>query len=118
MKVASTAFQAKQASQSAGRGGGQGGGRGSRGDGGRGGRGGRANTGVWAWKDVPPPAGSPQTKVVETKTYHWCLNHLACTLHTCEDCCMEAPASKTPNAEALAVAAIADDQGSIFHDVD
>ena len=31
---------------------------------------------------------------------------------------MEAPVSNTPNAEALAAAAIADDQGSIFHDVD
>ena len=31
----------------------------------------------WAWKKIPPPQGSPQTKDVEGKTYHWCVNHQA-----------------------------------------
>lgn len=50
MKAMSSVLQAKIASQQSDRGGG-------RGDGCHGGRGGwgtRANTGVWAWKDVPP----------------------------------------------------------------
>jgi hypothetical protein len=124
MKAASTALQAKLASQKeerAGRGGNRGGGRGGRGEGGRGGRGGRGrtNTGAWAWKDVPPADGAAQTKVVESKTYHWCPKHVAWCIHTPADCRMEDTAeAETTDAQALAAQAIIDDQGSIFHDVD
>jgi hypothetical protein len=108
MKAMSSVLQAKIASQQSDRGGG-------RGDGCHGGRGGwgtRANTGVWAWKDVPPPPpGSLHTKVVESKTYHWCPKHLTWCTHTPEDCHMEAPEDETPSAEALASEAIANDQG-------
>ena len=123
MKVASSALQAKIASQSEGHAdheGGCGRGVGGQGDyGGRGSQGGCA-TGVWAWKDVPPPAaGSPQNKVVvETKTYNGCPKHLAGCIHTPEDCGMEAPEVNTPNAKVLAEQAMPDNQGSTFHDMD
>jgi uncharacterized membrane protein YgcG len=126
MKAASSALQAKLASKKedragrgGGRGGGGGGGRGGRGEGGggRGGRG-RANTGAWAWKDIPPADGAPKTKVVESKTYHWCPKHAAWCIHLPADCRMEDADVEAPDAQALAAEAIMDDQGSIFHDLE
>jgi hypothetical protein len=123
MKAESSALQAKIASQKedrTGRGGGRGGGRGCQGEdhGGRGGRG-RANTGAWAWKDVPPADGAPKTKVVESKTtYHWCPKHVAWCIHTPADCRMEDAEVAPANAQALAAQAIIDDQGSMFHDLE
>jgi hypothetical protein len=35
----------------------------------------RKNDGAYAWKDVPPKTGEPQTKPFKGKTYHWCVNH-------------------------------------------
>jgi hypothetical protein len=119
MKAESSALQAKIASQKedrTGRGGGGGGGRGE-GRGGRGGRG-RANTGAWAWKDVPPADGAPKTKVVESKTCHWCLKHVAWCIHTPADCRMEDAEVAPADAQALAAQAIIDDQGSMFYDLE
>jgi hypothetical protein len=95
------------------------GGRGGRG-GDQGGRGPRANTGRWAWKDVPPPSGSPHTKVVDGKTYHWCGNHLSWTLHTHEECRMvsQQEGKQEPSSAAQAVAAITNEHGNPFHDMD
>jgi hypothetical protein len=84
-----------------------------------GGRKPRANTGKWAWKDVEPPTGSPYTKTVEGKTYHWCPKHSAWTLHLPSACRMgeavktDEPSSQVDQAIA-AIAAIADDQGNLF----
>jgi hypothetical protein len=46
--------------------------------------------------------------------------HLAWTLHLPADCRMDEVTEDvaTPNAEALAAQAIAEDNGSIFHDMD
>jgi hypothetical protein len=85
-----------------------------------GGRGSRPNTGEWAWKDVAPLEGEPTTQIVGGKTYHWCPRHVQSTIHSPEDCHMpegESSAAQTA-AQALAAAAIADNQGNIFHDLD
>jgi hypothetical protein len=100
-----------------------------RGPGGRGGeqggRGSRANTGRWAWKDVPPPpSGSPHTKVVDGKTYYhccWCGNHLSWTLHTHEvsvAVVSQQEGEQEPSSAAQAIAAITSEHGNPFHDID
>lgn len=87
----------------------------------------RPNTGKWAWKDVPPPAGSPLSKTVGTKTYHWCPKHIAWTIHLPSKCefkgeykqeeVADAGSGGTPNAQiAQALSAIVDEQGNLFHD--
>jgi hypothetical protein len=83
-----------------------------------GGRKPRTNTGKWAWKDVEPPTGSPHTKTVDSKTYHWCPKHSAWTLHLPSACRMgEAVKTDEPSDQVnQALAAIADDQGNLFHD--
>jgi hypothetical protein len=105
--------------------------RAGRGDrGGRGGRGGRGpgcpNTGEYAWKDVPPATGEPQVKTVGTKTYHWCPKHIVWTVHTPTEHSLPdetpapAPAVETsglPNT-AQSLAAVAGDQGNLFHDIE
>jgi hypothetical protein len=35
----------------------------------------------WAWKLKAPKEKDPKTKKVDDKTYHWCPNHSAWTLH-------------------------------------
>ena len=35
----------------------------------------RKNEGAYAWKDVPPKTGDPETKEFKGKTYNWCTNH-------------------------------------------
>jgi hypothetical protein len=40
----------------------------------------------FAWKKNPPKSGDPTTKKVTGKTYHWCVKHLAWTIHTPESC--------------------------------
>jgi hypothetical protein len=35
----------------------------------------RKNEGPYAWKDVAPKSGDPNTKSFKGKTYHWCVNH-------------------------------------------
>ena len=44
------------------------------------------NDDKWAWKDVKPKDGAPTTKVVNGKTYHWCVHHKKWTLHKSEEC--------------------------------
>jgi hypothetical protein len=39
-----------------------------------------------AWKTVAPTNGQPKVKVSKGKTYHWCPNHLAWTIHKPEEC--------------------------------
>ena len=46
----------------------------------------RANTGKFAWKDVPPKPNEDTTKVVNSKTYHWCEHHNQWTLHKPSEC--------------------------------
>ena len=57
----------------------------------------------WAWKKIPPPQGSPKTKDVEGKTYHWCVNHQAWTIHTEAECTFEpdAPSNTSKFKQAL-----------------
>jgi len=44
------------------------------------------NPASWAWKKVPPKDGEPTTKNRDNKTYHWCQDHSAWTLHDPEKC--------------------------------
>ena len=39
----------------------------------------------WAWKKVPPESDASSTKVVHTKTYHWCVKHAMWTIHTLDN---------------------------------
>lgn len=39
-----------------------------------------------AWKRLPPKSGEATTKTVGEKTYHWCLHHMAWTIHTPGEC--------------------------------
>ena len=52
----------------------------------------------YAWKKVPPANGEAQTRSKDGKTYHWCEDHLAWTLHKPEECKLritrERPATK------------------------
>ena len=84
----------------------------------------------WAWKKVPPASGASSTKVVNTKTYHWCVKHAMWTKHTPADCNLEdpdmpapptittVPSESVPTGQvARALAAIQDQEtGSIFQD--
>ena len=57
----------------------------------------------WGWKKIPPPQGSPKTKDVEGKTYYWCINHQAWTIHTEAECTFEpdAPSNNSKFKQAL-----------------
>ena len=39
-----------------------------------------------AWKKVAPAAGEPKTKKIKDKTYHWCIHHMAWTIHSESEC--------------------------------
>lgn len=39
-----------------------------------------------AWKKVPPTAGEPATKMIRKKEFHWCIHHMAWTVHNPKDC--------------------------------
>ena len=39
-----------------------------------------------AWKKVAPAAGEPKTKKIKDKTYHWCVHHMAWTIHSVSEC--------------------------------
>ncbi len=39
-----------------------------------------------AWKKTAPAEGEPSTKKVKDKTYHWCIHHMAWTIHTSSEC--------------------------------
>ena len=40
----------------------------------------------YAWKKVPPSNNDATTKNKDGKTYHWCEEHMAWTLHTPQEC--------------------------------
>jgi hypothetical protein len=44
------------------------------------------DTDKWAWKAIAPKANQSQTKQVNSKTYHWCPNHVKWCIHTPADC--------------------------------
>jgi len=48
----------------------------------------------WAWKKTPPANNQPSVKVFNDKTYYWCINHQAWTIHKPADCNLH---SSTPN---------------------
>ena len=50
---------------------------------------------MFKWKSVPPAEGTPQTKEVFHKTYHWCVKHRAWTIHSNEECTLEVAATAT-----------------------
>jgi len=66
----------------------------------------------WAWKKVPPKKGEPKTVKKDNKTYHWCDDHSAWTLHNPETCELEKeskesePSSKDTSKQAATYAAI------------
>ena len=84
----------------------------------------------WAWKKVPPASGALSTKVVNTKTYHWCVKHAMWTIHTPADCNLAEPDTTVPPSSTTSpsksvptgqtardLAAIQDQEtGSIFQD--
>jgi hypothetical protein len=39
-----------------------------------------------AWKKVPPKEGEKKEKVHEKCTYHWCVHHMAWTMHSPSEC--------------------------------
>jgi hypothetical protein len=39
-----------------------------------------------AWKRVPPQAGEPLTKQIRNKDFHWCVHHMAWTVHLPSNC--------------------------------
>ena len=45
----------------------------------------------WDWKKAPPASSALSTKIVNTKTYHWSVNHAIWTMHTMSDCKLEDP---------------------------
>lgn len=54
----------------------------------------------YAWKKIPPKNGET-TKVVNKKKYHWCIKHIAWTIHSPEKCNLESvkEESSSPSAE-------------------
>jgi len=44
------------------------------------------NAASWAWKKVPHKENEPKTIQKDKKTYHWCPNHNAWTVHNHEKC--------------------------------
>jgi len=58
-----------------------------------------ANDQKWAWKKVPPSDQQPKEKKVEGRTYHWCTNHQAWTLHKGSECKFKPMAMENTNAE-------------------
>ena len=51
-----------------------------------------------AWKKIPPATGEPHTKKIGAKDFHWCIHHMAWTVHHPDDCRNRpgAPASAPP----------------------
>ena len=62
-----------------------------------------------ARKKIPPETGEDQTKKIGTKDFHWCIHHMAWTVHRPEECRNRpgAPASEPPPSTATAAAATA-----------
>jgi hypothetical protein len=53
-----------------------------------------------AWKKIPPKAGDPTTKLVNGRTYHYCIKHVAWVMHTPAECFIkdDETISTTPSA--------------------
>jgi hypothetical protein len=62
-----------------------------------------------AWKKIPPASGEAQTKKIGNKDFHWCIHHMAWTVHCPKECrnCPGAPASEPPPSTTTAAAATA-----------
>jgi hypothetical protein len=45
----------------------------------------------YEWKQVAPKEGEPKAKKVGGKDYHWCPKHKAWTVHSPDECKLEAP---------------------------
>ena len=62
-----------------------------------------------AWKKIPPATGEAQTKKIGTKNFHWCIHHMAWTVHRPEECRNRpgAPVSAPPTNTEIAAAAMA-----------
>ena len=39
-----------------------------------------------AWKKIPPKDGEKKEKEHDGRTYHWCIHHMAWTMHSPQDC--------------------------------
>jgi len=39
-----------------------------------------------AWMKVPPKDGESTMKMYRNKKWHWCIHHMAWTMHTSEEC--------------------------------
>jgi hypothetical protein len=48
-----------------------------------------------AWKRVPPQAGEPLTKQIRKKDIHWCVHHMAWTVHLPLNCRLSGTAPAT-----------------------
>ena len=65
-----------------------------------------------AWKKVPPKDSKKKEKVHDKRTYHWCVHHMAWTMHSPSKCCLstehkgEQPKSKSHFAAIAAIATI------------
>ena len=52
----------------------------------------------WVWKKLPPKHRE-KTKTHNGKTYHWCLHHVAWTIHRPEECSKVSGESAPPQDE-------------------
>jgi hypothetical protein len=48
------------------------------------------------WKKIPSGAGEPSVKKIKNKDFHWCIHHMAWTVHLPDECCL------CPNTTAIA----------------
>ncbi len=48
------------------------------------------------WKKIPLGAGEPSVKKIKNKDFHWCIHHMAWTVHLPDKCCLR------PNTTAIA----------------
>jgi hypothetical protein len=55
-----------------------------------------------AWKKAAPAAGEPTTKKVKDRTYHWCIHHMAWTLHTSSECRLGSTRVNAQNSQLIA----------------
>ena len=51
-----------------------------------------------AWKKVSPQAGEPLIKQIQNKNFHWCVHHMAWTVHKPLDCRLRGTAPATSSA--------------------
>ena len=59
------------------------------------------------WKMIPPIVREPHTKMIRSKPFHWCIHHMAWTLHHPDHCRICLGASKAvspPSTASLATA--------------